>query len=51
LAKVTVITDDHAGADTQNYVYLVAGGHKHLLGSPVRTLTPTMRGSRRQHFC
>ena len=32
--RVTLITNTHAGARTQNYVYFRTGGHKYLLGSP-----------------
>lgn len=35
-AKVTIQTQTHPGADTQNYLYFCAGGHKYLLGSPAR---------------
>lgn len=38
-AKVTLVTYDHSGADTQNYVYFRAGSRKYLLGSPATPLT------------
>jgi len=30
-ARVTLVTSDHVGADTQNFVYFRTGGHKYLL--------------------
>ncbi|MCU0735581.1 MAG: hypothetical protein MUF20_08655 [Methylotetracoccus sp.] len=38
--RVTVITAPHTGAETRNYVYFRAGGHKYLLGSPLHPLSP-----------
>ncbi len=32
-AKVSVVTDNHSGADTSNRVYVCAGGHKLLLNA------------------
>ncbi len=36
--KVTLTTAAHTGADTRNYVYFRAGGHKYLVGSPANPL-------------
>ena len=38
--RVMVLTRDHLGADTRNYVYLTFGAAKYLLGSPAEPLTP-----------
>ncbi len=38
--KVTLATAAHTGADTRNYVYFCAGGHKYLVGSPANPLEP-----------
>lgn len=38
-AKVTLVTQLHPGADTQNYVYFRTGGHKYLLGSHEQPLS------------
>ena len=40
-ARVTLATETHSDADTQNYVYLHTGGRKYLLGSPANPLTGT----------
>jgi hypothetical protein len=36
--RVMLVTASHPGADTQNYVYYRAGGHKYLLSSPLNPL-------------
>lgn len=36
--RVTVLTDMHAGADTDNYVYYRTGGHSFVIGSPTNPL-------------
>jgi hypothetical protein len=38
-ASVSVETQSHPGADTDNYVYFATGGHKYLLGSPEQPLS------------
>src|SRR5262249_2690534 len=38
-ARVTVVTDTHALADTRNYVYFRTGGHAYLIGGPQWPLT------------
>jgi hypothetical protein len=38
-ARATLVTYNHTGADTQNYVFLRAGGRKYLLGSPATPLS------------
>lgn len=40
-ARVTLVTQTHAGADTSNYVYVRTGGHKYQLSSPTTPLTGT----------
>lgn len=37
--RVTLVTASHPGADTQNYVYYRAGGHKYLVSSPLNPLS------------
>lgn len=38
--QVTVLTDLHEGAGTDNYVYYRTGGHKFLIGSPATPMQP-----------
>lgn len=38
--KVTLTTAAHSGADTRNYVYFRAGGHKYLVASPANPFGP-----------
>lgn len=38
--KVVLITANHPAAGTKNYVYFKTGGHKYLLGSPEKPLSP-----------
>jgi hypothetical protein len=38
-ARVTLLTYSHPGADTRNFVYFRAGGHKYVLNSPDQQLT------------
>jgi hypothetical protein len=40
--KVVLVTANHWGAGTKNYVYFRTGGHKYLLGSPERPLSQTL---------
>ncbi|HVK08370.1 MAG TPA: hypothetical protein VM597_06290, partial [Gemmataceae bacterium] len=40
-ARVTLVTQTHTEADTQNFVYLRTGGRKYLLGSPTTPVTGT----------
>ena len=38
-ARVTLVTSQHAGADTQNYVYFRTGGHKYVLNRDAEPLS------------